>query len=83
MAVVSFFGRFLVVHISPTRTRELKSAPAEPNAGGRHPYDGVLHGAPKVSFATLLSPHQCHGALGTMPHTLVFVDQSPVCHRMT
>jgi hypothetical protein len=46
--------RFLVVHISPTRTGELKqSPPAEPYAGGRHTYDGVLPGAPKGLFATL------------------------------
>jgi hypothetical protein len=46
-------------------------------------YDGVLSGAPKGSFVTLLSLPQWHAAFGTMPHTLASVDQSPVHrHRM-
>jgi hypothetical protein len=32
------------------------------------------------SFATLLSPPQCHAAFGTMPHTLVSVDKDSICH---
>jgi hypothetical protein len=72
-----------VVHISHTRTRELKSPPAEPHAGGKLAYNGVLLVAPKESFATLLSPPQCHAAFGTLPHTLASVDQSPVCRLMT
>jgi hypothetical protein len=48
MANVTFFYRFPVIHVSPTRTGELVTAlPAEPHAGGRHTYDGVLPGAPK------------------------------------
>jgi hypothetical protein len=45
---------------------------------GRLTYNGVLAGAQKGSFATLLSPPQSHAAFGTMPHTLVSVDHSPV-----
>jgi hypothetical protein len=79
----TFFCRFLVVHISPTRTGELKSSPAEPHTGGRHTYDRVLPGAPKGSFVTLLSPPQCHADFDTMPHTLASVDQSHVCRPRT
>jgi hypothetical protein len=46
---------------------------------GRHTYDRVLLGAPKGLFVTLLSL-QCHAALGTIPHTMASVDQSPVYH---
>jgi hypothetical protein len=46
--------------------------------GGRHTYDRVLPGAPKGSFATLLSPFQCHAAFGTIPYTLASVEQSPI-----
>jgi hypothetical protein len=55
-----------------------QSPPTEPNAGGRHTYGWVLPGTSKGSFATLLSPPQCHAAFGTKPHTLALVDQSPV-----
>jgi hypothetical protein len=80
----SFCCRFIVVHISPTRTWDLRSPPAEPHAGGRLSYDGVLPGAAKGSFATLLSPPlQCHSAFSTMPFTLSSVDQSPVCRSRT
>jgi hypothetical protein len=74
------YCRFIVVNISHTRTGELKLLPsAEPHASGRHTYNRVL-GSQKGSFATLLSPPQCHAAFGTMPHTLASVDQSPVSH---
>jgi hypothetical protein len=57
--------------------------PAEPHAGVRHAYGGVLPGVLKGSFATLLSPPQCHAAFGTMPHTLATKDQSPVWRPRT
>jgi hypothetical protein len=57
--------------------------PAEPHAGVTHAYDGVLPGAPKGSFATLLSPPQWHAAFGTMPPTWASVDQNPVCRPRT
>jgi hypothetical protein len=53
------------------------SPPTEPHAGGRYTLDGVLPGALKRSFVTLLSPPQFHAAFGTMPHTLATVDLSP------
>jgi hypothetical protein len=56
-----------------------QSPAAEPHVGGRHTYDGVLPCTPKGSFATLLSPPQCHADFGTMPHTLASVDQSLLC----
>jgi hypothetical protein len=74
--------RFLMVHISRTRTGELVTTSRVPWGGG-HTHDGVLPGALKGSFATLLSPPQCHAAFGTMPHTLAAVDQSPVCRLRT
>jgi len=76
--------RRFVLHISPTRAWRINKSPsAEPHAGGRHTYDGVLLGAPKGSFVTLLSPHQCHAAFDIMLHTLALVNKSPVCHPRT
>jgi hypothetical protein len=73
--------RFLVVSISPTRMGELNSHHQQsPCRWKAYVYDAVLPGAPKGSFATLLSPPHCHAALSMMPHTLTLVDQSPVCH---
>jgi hypothetical protein len=46
-------------------------------------YYVVLRGAPKGSFATLLSPPQCHPAFATMPHAFCSADQSPVCRPRT
>jgi hypothetical protein len=76
MAFAICFCRVLAVLISPTRTRELN---------GHHQQSPMrvegIHTAgycPKVSFATLISPPQCHAAFGTMSHTLASVDQSPV-----
>jgi hypothetical protein len=77
------YSFILVVHYRSTRTGEHKSPPAEPHAGGRHWYDGVLPGTPKGSLATLLSPPQCHATLGTIPHTLASVDLCPVRPLMT
>jgi hypothetical protein len=45
--------------------------------------NGVLPSAPKGSFATLLSPLQCHASFDMMPHTLASVDHSSVCHPGT
>jgi hypothetical protein len=60
-----------------------QSSPAEPHMGGRHTYGGVLPGDPKGSFVTLVSPPQCHAALGTIPHALASEDQSPACRHRT
>jgi hypothetical protein len=54
------------------------SHPAEPLTRGRPKYNGVRPGAPRGSLATLnFYLSQCHSALGTMPHTLAWVDQCP------
>jgi hypothetical protein len=53
------------------------SPPTEPHTGGRHEYKGVLPGAPRGSLAAPQLPPQCHAALGTMPHTLAWVDPCP------
>jgi hypothetical protein len=74
---------FIVFHLRSTRTGEEKSLPTEPHTGGRHCYEGVLPGALKGSLMTLLSPLQRHAALGTIPHTLVSVNQSPACRPKT
>jgi hypothetical protein len=78
--LLPFLYRFTVVSISPTRN---KSPAAELHAGARHTYEGVLPGAPKGAFTTLLSPPQCHAAFCTMSHTLASVDKSPVCRPRT
>jgi hypothetical protein len=61
----------------------LRSRRGETHAGGRHAYDGVLHGAPKGSFTTLPSQPQYHAAFSAVPRTLASVDQSPVCRPRT
>jgi hypothetical protein len=83
LSPIYFFCRISVARVSPTWSGELKSSPIESHAGERYTYGGVLPGAPKWSFATLLSPPQYHAAFGTMPYTLASVDQSPVCRHMT
>jgi hypothetical protein len=67
----------------PTRISGLQLSPAEPLAGGRHTCDGVLPGAPKESFATLLSPPQFYAAFGTTLITLASRDHSLVCSPRT
>jgi len=49
-----------------------------PHADGRPIYIGVQSGSPSGSLMTVLSLPQCHAALGTIPSTLAWVDQSPV-----
>ena len=44
---------------------------------------GVRPGSPRGSLTTLLSLPQCHAALGTIPSTLAWVDQSPVRQRVS
>jgi hypothetical protein len=80
MAFTIFSCRFLAGHVTLTRTWELNSHHQQSpmRVEGIHTYDGVLPGTPKESFATLLSPPQCHADFGTMPHTLASVDQIPV-----
>jgi hypothetical protein len=67
-----------VVHISPQELENqavtTSQAPCRYKSYKRRDGD-----ASKGSFATLLSPPQCHSTFGTMPHTLASVYQSPVC----
>jgi hypothetical protein len=79
----NFPCRILAVHISPIRTWELNSLHPQSPTWMEDTYDGELPGAPKESFAALLSLPQCHAAFGTMSHTLASVDQSPVCRPRT
>jgi hypothetical protein len=69
----------LMFHFHSMRTREQLSPPTESHMDGRHCHDKVLPGAPKGLLATLLSLPQCNVALGTIPHILASIDQSPVC----
>lgn len=46
-------------------------------------YTGMLHGALKRSFVTLLSQTQCPAAFGTTPHTLALEDYSSVYRPRT
>jgi hypothetical protein len=79
--------RLLVVRITSSKTRivELNSHHQQcpMRVEGIHTNNWVLSGAPRGSFATLLSPCQCHAAFGTMPHTLASVDHSPVLRHRT
>jgi hypothetical protein len=62
--------------------KNIRTPPTEPNADGRPTYNGVRLGSPRGSLTTLLSLPQCHVALGTIPSTLAWVDQSPVSQRV-
>jgi hypothetical protein len=54
----------------------------EPNVDRRLINNGVQPGSPRGWFTTLLSLPQCHSAFGTIPSTLVWVDQSQVSWRV-
>jgi hypothetical protein len=74
----SFPCKYIVVYINPTRTEELNSH-YQQSPWGWKAY--IRRGAvPKGSFATLLSPPQCHAAFDTMSHTLVLVRRSRTLH---
>jgi hypothetical protein len=63
----------------PTKNGEnILSPSAEPHVDGRPAYIGVRPGSPRGSLMALLSLPQCHAALGTIPSTLAWVDQSPI-----
>ena len=55
-----------------------RSPSTEPHVDRRPTYNGVRSGSPRGSLMTQLSLPQCHAAFGTIPTTLVWVDQSPV-----
>jgi hypothetical protein len=83
MAFTTFFPVDVLWSILVPQEPRNQSSPTEPHMDGSHTYDGVLSGAHKGPFATLLSPRQCHAAFCTMPHTLASVDQSPLRHPRT
>jgi len=60
----------------------MQSLSTEPHADRRPTYNGVRPGSASGSFATLLSLPQCHGAFGTTPSTLAWIDQSHVSQRV-
>jgi len=61
--------------------KNIRSLSMEPHADRRPTYNGVQPGSPR-GFLTLLSLPLCHAALGTIPSTLAWVDQSPVSQRV-
>ena len=62
--------------------KNIRSPSTEPHADERPTYNGGRPGSPRRSLTTLLSVSQCHAALGTMPSTLAWVDQSPVSQHV-
>jgi hypothetical protein len=68
----------------PRKTGEnIWSPSTEPHTDGRPTYNGVQPGSPSGLLTTLLSLPQCHAALGTIPSTLAWVDQSPVSQHLS
>jgi hypothetical protein len=63
--------------------KNISSLSTEPHTDGRPTYNVVQHGSPRGSLTTLLSLPQCHAALGMIPSTLAWVDQSPVSQRVS
>jgi hypothetical protein len=87
---ILFIHSFMYVCRSPQKgallhayIQEKPSPSTEPNADRRPTYNGVRPVSPRGSLTTLLSLHQCHAALGTIPSTLAWVDQSPVSQRVS
>jgi hypothetical protein len=78
MAFATFSCRFIVVHVSPTTSWELKVTTHRSScrwkAYIRHCATRCLEGI----VCTLVSPPQCHAAFGTIPHTLALEGCSHV-----
>jgi len=49
---------------SCTVAKNIRSPSMEPHAGRRSTYNGVRPGSPRGMLTTMLSPTQCHAALG-------------------
>jgi len=62
--------------------KNIRSSSTGLHEDGRTTYSGVLPGSPRGSLTALLSLPQCRAALGTIPSTLAWVDQSPVSQRV-
>jgi hypothetical protein len=58
--------------------KNLRSPSKETHEDGKSTYNGVRNDSPRGSLKTLLSLHQCHAVIGTVPSAVAFVDQSPV-----
>jgi hypothetical protein len=86
--IYSFTHLFMYVCWSPPKGallhvgKNIRSWSMEPHADGRPPYIGVRLGSPRGSLTTLLYPPQCYAALGMIPSTLAWVDQSPVSQHV-
>jgi len=63
--------------------KNIKAPSMEPHADKRATYNGVQLGSPRGSLKTLLSLPQCHAALGMIPSTLAWVDQSSVSQHVS
>jgi hypothetical protein len=80
--VYSFIHSFMYVGLSPQKGallhvgKNIRSLLTEPHADRRPTHSGVCPGSQMGSLMTLLSLIQCHAALGTVPSTLAWVDQS-------
>jgi hypothetical protein len=80
--VYLFIHTFMYVCRSPPKRallhigKNIRSPSTEPHADRRPTYNGVWPGSPRGSLMTMLSLPHCHTALGTIPSTLAWVDQS-------
>jgi hypothetical protein len=82
-ALVSISFRVPIKGALPMKCEEnIQSPSTEPHVDRRPTYNGVRPGFPRGLLATLLSLLQCHAALGMIPSTLAWVDQSPVSQHV-
>jgi hypothetical protein len=58
--------------------KTIRSLSTEPHADRRPTHSGVCPGSPTGSLMTLLSLPQCNAAIGRVPSTFAWVDQSPI-----
>jgi len=62
--------------------KNTSSPSTEPHIDGRSTYNGVRPGFSRGLLTWLLSLPQCNAALGMIPSTLAWLDQSPVSQRV-
>jgi hypothetical protein len=80
----SFFPcRFLVIHISSTRTGKLNSHHQQSPMPVECIHTTGCCPVPRRDHLRHCYPPQCHAAFGTMPHILASVNHSPVCRPRT
>ena len=63
--------------------KNIRSPSTEPHAGRRPTHSGARPGSPRGLLMTILSPTQCHAALGMIPSALAWVDQSPISQAVS